>query len=188
MSNTKLIDRNNPRTAAAVFKMLFPSTSLRQCCVAEMANSVAKANEIDPSGWSITLFDQSVRMNVGGQEVLYYYPGFIRCIIDPRCIPSVLRDPQNSDLTVSSFRRSPGVGYDIPIDRVEELLPLLRASHESLLAEATKPTALRFRRTYSPGVVDYLTATTGQTLSHPSYYVQKQTASPTRKNVTQKPK
>lgn len=169
-----MFDRNSSDSAAAVFSVLFADSAIRQLCVQALAESVATAHATAPQAWSITLFPNTVRLNVGRIEALAYFTDSIHCIIDSQCIPDGLRQRKDVDLIIGATGVLPSVPVsavcNFPADLAGELFPLLRSSHESLIRAAGSARGTPYRSSYSPGVIEFLSSKVGRRISHPSHY------------------
>jgi 5-methylcytosine-specific restriction protein A len=169
-----MIDRTDPNSAAELFDYLFPDSLIRQQCVQAMADSVTIANNA-PNAWSITLFQEMVRLNVGKIEALTFIRNKVHCVIDSQCIPTALRQREDVELHIETGGVYPSVPVsaicDFSADLAGELFQLLRSSHHSLIRAASGVRGTSFRAAYSPGVTEFLSSATGRHLQHPTHYI-----------------
>ena len=171
------LDRSSLEAARKVFDRLFPDAPIRRACIEAMADSASVAHATCPNGWSITLSDGMVRLNVGRIEVLTYFPGVVHCIIDRQSFPLGLS--QRQGIEVSPPHRA--IYNSVPASMVCEfraefavdLFPILRSSHADLIRVASDVNGTSFRRAYSSAVIDFISSELGRQLRHPAYYVRR---------------
>jgi 5-methylcytosine-specific restriction protein A len=169
-----MIDRADPESAAEVFGFLFRDVKIRHRCAMDMAESVEIANNI-PHSWTITLFDDAVRLNVGRIEVLTYLADALHYVVDSRNIPDELMLHKGVEVRTAPKGVYPSVPIsafcDFPADLAGDVFPILRASHDSLIRAASAVHGTPYRAAYSPAVIEYLSLKTDRQLQHPRHYV-----------------
>jgi len=168
--------RRDPNCAEAVFKRIFPNPEVRQDCMRAIADSVETAHRCNPQAWEITLFPNKVHLNVGPIAVVYYSVGCeVYCTVDQHSIPNALRRRGDVRLEI----RPGGVLPSVPgsaecvfsIESAGEVFPLIRAAHNRLIqAAAARCGSSTCFKSYSPGVIEYLSSKVGRQLPHPAYY------------------
>ena len=97
-----MLDRTTSESAAKVFGYLFPHPAIRHKCMQALADSITTAHSEAPHTWSITLFPDAVRLNIGRIEALAYFANTIHCIVDAKSVPAALRQLRNVELIGSS--------------------------------------------------------------------------------------
>ena len=65
-------DRSDPRTAAQLLRLLWPSRDIRIACAERLARSIRYANKQANSSWVVSVFDWGIHLNVGQVLVLQF--------------------------------------------------------------------------------------------------------------------
>lgn len=168
------IDPNSPQDARAVLERLLEPSS-RGEILDFFAGAIQQAHALVRAGWSVTLNEKFVRLNVGFIEALAIYQDSVHFVLIGRTMPPPLEripgfrwDPKRRN----GYSRVPGsVVFDIPSAQFAAARPLVTASHQELVQRASESTAnkARFRDSHSPGVLQYLVETLNTRLENPTY-------------------
>jgi 5-methylcytosine-specific restriction protein A len=169
------INRQSEIYARGIFEEFYENKTIRIACAKLLADSISLAHQVSSSCWSLTLFTDKIRLNVGPVEVL---------VLSPDEVYLVLYDPQDGNFVegaVDSYIGASAIHYSsvpvnhflchLPPAKISELYPLIADSHQQFIrksAERRKKTS--WINSFSPGVIRYLNALLQTNLSMPSYY------------------
>lgn len=172
------LDRNSEDSAREVIESALPEPETREEILKLLAESITRAHRIKDASWGITLHSRGVRLNVGPIEVF-----FLGRKSEEHIFYVVIDEETLSGHDLKELKRA-GVRFDgayasmpasnravIPVDRLFEILPLVRDSHLNLVEKAAQTVRTRnpWHESYSPGVVEYLRETLGVGIDDPSY-------------------
>jgi hypothetical protein len=168
-------NRRSETFAKRIFEQFYENKTIRIACAKLLADSILLAHQVNSSCWSLTLFTNKIRLNVGPVEVLVLYPDEVYLI---------LYDPQDGYFVegkVDSYIGASSIYYPsvpvnqflcrLPPEKISELYPLIADSHQKFVriaAERRKKTS--WSASFSPGIIRYLNAFLKMNLPMPSYY------------------
>ena len=166
------IDRSDAQEAQRIFRQLYPENAMLRVAAMRLADSVTVANKEEPGSWSVTLFEDMVRLNVGPVEV---------CTLVREGIKLVTCVPQSTPLADGlTFDRGDEPAYrSVPIDsahlyldgRIGDSIPhdYINAHHAYIKEAAQLRRRSSFRRAFSVGVLLFLEAELELKLPRPIY-------------------
>ena len=172
------VDRDNQDSVRQVIQRLIPEETIRRKCLDFLAESINTAYVLAPGRWGLTLKKDLLRLNVGKIEVLAFFSDVVRCLLDLTTIPKELWQDERVNLLENE--RNPSLGYyrsvagsvvsNVVVEDVAGVLPLIQASHQVLIENASQ-TARNpsTKKGHSPAVVDYLSWYLGRDIPHPTY-------------------
>ncbi|MEP7137702.1 MAG: hypothetical protein ABI904_22480 [Chloroflexota bacterium] len=175
------VDRNDQDSAAEVVQFLIPGKANQKECLEFLANSIEIAHALAPDRWGVTLKEDLLRLNVGRIEVLAFYSGILRCILDLHTIPEKLEKlridetvyifPDKNDPEAGFYKSVPGsVACNMYVTDTKKVLPLIQDSHRILVENASKTSRHTMTKgAHSPAVIDYLSSYLGRTIHQPEY-------------------
>jgi hypothetical protein len=170
------IDRYDRRSAARLFRWLWPDPAISRACAANLAASIQIAHEAGQASWEVTMHPDNVRLNVGQVETLTLFADFCRVLFQapielgakPRFEIELTNRPVYSSVPVPS-----GVCI-VPSGELRSLPFAVRAAHNAYIQAAVSyKRGSPHRRYFSPAIVDYLEAALGESLPRPSYFSQE---------------
>ena len=168
-------NRASKEYAKNVFEDLYSDKDTRMTCARLLADSIFVANHISSSCWSVTLFPNKIRLNVGPVEVL---------VLNSDYIFLVVADSKNKHFNEKKYRdfvtesqihyRSVQINQRlcyIPPETIAEFYPLIHENHRSLteIAAKTRETST-WKSSFSPAVIYYLNKLLNVDLPMPSYF------------------
>lgn len=166
--------RASEEYARRFFEHFYYNKSVRVACARLLADSVLIAHQVSSSCWSLTLFPDKIRLNVGPVEVLVLRSDEIFLII---------ADSEDAHFKrrFQSFITSPEVYYPsvrikqrlcyFPPEMIAEFYPIIADDHYKFIQIAAR----RRKRTswessFSPGVIHYLNSLLKTSLPMPTYF------------------
>lgn len=174
-STTVRENRASEEYAKNVFESLYSDKDIRIACARLLADCILTANQISSSCWSLTLFPDKIRLNVGPVEVL---------VLSSDDVFLVIADSANKHFDENKYHNfvtQPEIHYSsiqinqrrcyIPPQTIEEFYPLIRESHNRFIQLAAKNrprTTWKF--SFSSGVIYYLNNLLGIVLPMPAYF------------------
>ncbi|MFI5380714.1 MAG: hypothetical protein ACHRHE_15555 [Tepidisphaerales bacterium] len=170
------IDRYDRRSVARMFDRLWPDRVISRACADNLAASIRASHEAGNGSWGLTMFPDSLRLNVGQVEVL---------TLDSSGARFLFRAPlelgADCDFRVEGGRepiyRAVPVPSGVCFIRAAELpsLPsVVRTAHEAYIGAAASFKRMSpFKKSFSPGVLEYVELVTGQPLPRPSYLLDE---------------
>ena len=171
---TEVLDRTDPKDAAAVLETLIPDREDRQAFIEVLANSIEAAHAVGPESWSVSLFGSLLRLNVGPIEALTVGREFVRLLtLDASMRSSNRRRLLGSVFLGPQYKSVPGRKRIVIVepDELRATYRWARPAHEALCERAA---GLRsrssFRNSYSEGVLLMLEATLRRKLPRPGYF------------------
>ncbi len=167
--------RASAKYAKNVFESLYNKKDIRMACARLLADSISMAHRVSSSCWSVTLFSDKIRLNVGPVEVLVLSSDYVFFLI---------ADSDNKYLDKSKYRdyvTESEIHYSsIPIDQrrcyvppetIEEFYPLIHENHSMLIQiAASKRPNTTWKYSFSSGVILYLNALLKLSLPMPAYF------------------
>ncbi len=169
LQGSRNVDRDDPQDANAVFRHLVPEPALLTVA-AILARAIEVAHNAEPKAWSISLFPEKIRLNVGQVEVLTMRPGTLRLITSiPKHAESHvgLTFKYGSRPVFSSVPVPSGVldadlatAVDIPNTYIQSL-------HKFIVEAANRKRGSPFRRAFSVGILLFLERAIGRMLPRP---------------------
>lgn len=160
MAKLTVNERANPNVCARIVDQIFLEASIgnhaRRKCLRLLADSIAYAAAHWPDRWSVTLYSDYIRFNVGWVEAIVLGPSDLGVLVTGSDIPKgvMLGRPYGR---ARGARRAA-----VPFHRANAVLPRIQETHRmAMRAAATWRTGSGTRRAYSPGVITYLWRTLG---------------------------
>ncbi|MDQ3009377.1 MAG: HNH endonuclease [Acidobacteriota bacterium] len=171
----KIEERASEEVARGVFEYLFEDKQVIKSCAQLLADSILIAHQLGDQCWSLTLFTNQIRLNVGPVEVLVLLYDEIFMILEG----SEIADLRKGEL--DSFISAPEVFYPsvpveqvfchLPSQRLDDLYPRISERHQAFIQMAAKRRKKSsWGASFSPGVIAYLNKLLGITLPTPSYF------------------
>jgi len=168
------LDRNSAHSAAEVLQRLLPDVTHRDAALRFLAKAIHRAHDLVPEGWSVTLDERFVRLNVGRIETMTLRLGLVHLVLVAgegthgiEAIPGVVLNPKGR----TTYPSVPGSqACDIPAQQFPAFAARVGASHERLMekAAASARSAI-WAGAHSPGVLKYLEQTLGISLPVPGF-------------------
>jgi hypothetical protein len=171
------IDRRNAEAAKRVVEETLPRPEDRRSVLDLLVESIRHAHAAKDTSWGLTLHPWGVRLNVGPMEAFYFGRQKGKTTFYLVADDEKLSQPDKASLTRA------GVEFQgeyksvplsnrvlIPLESVEEALPLLRGPYLSLVEKAARTVRRRttWYETHSPGATDYLRSL-GYEIEEPEY-------------------
>ncbi len=166
------IDRYDKRSAARLFRLLWPDAAVARAVAENLAASVRVAHAAGEACWGITMFAQSLRLNVGQVETLTLSAEGGRYLFRS---PLILDIPQRFEIRISDNPIYPAVPVPsgvcfVPQSELATLPEAIRNNHEAYIqAAASFKRSSPFKRSFSPSVLEYIEFALGTNLPRPSY-------------------
>jgi 5-methylcytosine-specific restriction protein A len=172
------IDRYDRRSAAHLFRWLWPEADVSLACARVLAASILVAHEAADASWEVSMFAHAIRLNVGQVEALTLTADGARFLF---CDPLSSRDALPGEIEIDSDPYYPAVPVSSGVCTIaSEDLPSLpaavREAHNAYIrAAASFKRGSPFRKSFSPAVLEYLEEALGESLPRPSYFSQEAT-------------
>lgn len=166
------IDRYDRRSAGRLFQRLWPNTATSRACAVNLAASVRVAHDASDGSWSVTMFQNMLRLNVGQVEVLTLDANECRFLF---ASPLDLEVALPFEMAIGPLPVYPAVPVPsgvcfAPAANLVSLPSSVRIAHNAYIqAAASRKSVSPFKKSFSPAVLEYLEVTIGQTLPRPSY-------------------
>src|ERR1700722_19824487 len=170
------IDRYDRRSAAHLFRWLWPESDVSLACVRALAASILVAHEAAEASWEVSMFAHAIRLNVGQVEALTLTADGVRFLFRD---PLSSRDAAQGEIEIDSDPYYPAVPVSsgVCIIAANDLLSLsapVREAHNAYIrAAASIKRGSPFRKSFSPAVLEYLEEALGESLPRPSYFSQE---------------
>ncbi len=170
------IDRCDPRSAARLFRWLWPDPGVMRACANNFADSIRTAHAAAEGSWEVTMHAESLRLNVGQVETLTLYASDCRFLfrapldlgVNSPFIAQIGGEPVYRAVPVPS-----GVCV-VPTTGMANLPHSIRAAHDVYIRDAASYKRVSpFKRSFSPAVLEYLESLLGIVLPRPSYVSQE---------------
>uniref|UniRef100_A0A7C4KHU6 HNH endonuclease n=1 Tax=Anaerolinea thermolimosa TaxID=229919 RepID=A0A7C4KHU6_9CHLR len=154
-------NRGSAEYAKSAFEGWYASRSILTACARLLADCINAAHQISASCWTVTLFQEGVRLNVGPLEVL---------VLQQDSVYLIISDSDDGRFNNSKFHDSitpSGVYYpSVPIYQrrcnvspaeIKEFYPLVAENHQDLIQRAARRRKeTSWKSNFSPGVILYL--------------------------------
>ncbi|GEM_PF-5540171 len=170
------IDRYDQRSAARLFDSLWPDAAVSRAIAANLAASIRVAHAAADASWKVTMFAGTVRLNIGQVETLTlrndYTCFFFRA-------PSGLSPGHGFEITLTDSPIFPAVPVpsgirDVPPADTPSLPKPVREAHEAYIQSAASfKRVSSFKRSFSPGVLEYVESVLGVQLPRPGYFTSE---------------
>src|ERR1700733_999775 len=166
------IDRNDERSVARLFERMWPDSIVSRACAIHLTKSIQAAHQASKACWSVSMFADKVRLNVGQVEVLTLRATEARFLF---------RSPlaQNPKRNVKIERRRGPYYPAVPVKSgvclvptAELISPLsaVRKAHDAYIRTAASFKKVSpHKQGFSPAVLEYLEHTFRTSLPRPSY-------------------
>ncbi len=172
------IERASEKVARHVFESLLGDKQFIQSCAQLFADSIMLAHQMGEGSWSLTLFPNRIRLNVGPVEVLVLRNDEVFLILDGSENGNFLTGE------ISPFMSESEVFYpsvpteqimcSLPLEKLDDLYSLIAERHQMFIQLAAKRRKKSsWSGSFSPGVITYLNNLLGISLPMPSYYSSK---------------
>lgn len=180
-NNTKTtvkVNRSSVEYSRDIFEKLYSKKNVLVTCARLLADSVSAAHRVSSSCWSVTLFPDKIRLNVGPVEVLVLTTNHVFLVIadsdnqylDKRKYRDFITAPEKYYRSVQINQRR----CDLPAEMIEEFYPLVHKNHSELIRKAAKKRSeTTWKSSFSPGVILYLNALLKSSLPMPAYFMNQ---------------
>jgi 5-methylcytosine-specific restriction enzyme A len=170
------IDRYDRRSAAHLFRWLWPEADVSLACARVLAASILVAHEAADASWEVSMFAHAIRLNVGQVEALTLTADGARFLFRA---PLSSTDASPGEIEIdndpyySAIQLSSGVCI-IAANDLPSLSAAVREAHNAYIrAAASFKRRSPFRKSFSPAVLDYPEEVLGESLPRPSYLPQQ---------------
>lgn len=167
-------DRSSEAYAQNVFETLYEENDTLKACAKLLADSILLAHQIGDACWSLTLFRNKVRLNVGPVEVLVCVFEKVFLVLDGSQNLTIHREISRCINGPKLFYPSvPGNQYtcDLQAKAIDDLYPIIRDDHQEFIQNAAKRRKKSpWQSSFSPGVILYLNKLLGISLPMPAYF------------------
>jgi 5-methylcytosine-specific restriction enzyme A len=166
------IDRYDRRSAARLFRWLWPVADISLACARALAASIRVAHEAADACWEVTMFPHWIRLNVGQVEALTLAADEARFLFQA---PLSAEDAAPAEVEIGLDPYYPAVpvpsGFcTIAADKLSSFPLAVREAHNAYVRSAASfKRGSPFRKAFSPAVLEYLEAELGDMLPRPSY-------------------
>lgn len=163
------IDRHDPRSVDRLFCSLWPDPDVARAHAWELAESIRVAHEAADSCWSVTMFSEMLRLNVGQVEVLTLAANETRYLVHA---PLDRAEASPGEVEIGGeppFKAVPvpsGVCYFACAD-VPQRPPLVRQAHDAYIRAAAARKRVCTFEGWSPAIIDYLESALTTALPRP---------------------
>jgi hypothetical protein len=151
-------DRDSPEMARRVMTQLCPGEQSRRQVLAQLLRSISEAEKLAPNSWSVTLFDNGFRLNVGPVEVYTLAENEVRLLLFGT-LPNDVAENLIKPIAYRSVSQ-PQYCFTGSIRQFSRLSELLEQPHYAFVRNAAvtatgKPRRSSFARFHSPGLHAY---------------------------------
>jgi 5-methylcytosine-specific restriction enzyme A len=173
------IDRYDRRSAARLFDSLWPNATVSRAIAANLSNSIQVAHAAADASWEVTMFPDSVRLNVGQVETLTLRKDTIRYFFRA---PLKVRRGHDFEITLTDSPIYPSVPVpsgicDVPPGDVPSLPKPVREAHEAFIQSAASYKRISpFKKLLSPAVLEHVEWLLGTQLPRPGYATRESLA------------
>jgi putative restriction endonuclease len=158
-----------------VFENLYSNKTILAACARLLADSILLAHEISPSCWTVTLFQDAIRLNVGPVEVLVFSSDNIFLVI------SDLDDERFNNSEYHNFINPSEIHYtsvpinqrlcNVPSEIIENFHLQFAENHRDFIQKAAKRrNKTSWESSFSPGIILYLNNLLKLHLPMPQYF------------------
>ncbi len=169
------MDRYDRDSAARLFQSLWPDLEVARAIADNIAVSVRAAHAAAEASWSLTMYPNSLRLNVGQVETLTIWDTNTRILF---CAPLPLDFDERFDASDADepFYRSVPVASgvcEVPTSLLSEMPTSLREAHDAYIrAAASFKRKSPFKRSFSPSILEHIESILGIELPRPSYFAE----------------
>lgn len=174
----KTASRENRASAEyvrSVFESLYNNKTVRTACARLLADSILTAHQISASCWTVTLFQDAIRLNVGPVEVLVLSSDNIFLVI------SDSDDGHFNDREYHNFIRPSEVHYtsvpinqrlcNVPPEIIEQFYLQVAENHRDFIQKAARRrNRTSWESSFSSGIILYLNNLLKLSLPMPEYF------------------
>lgn len=154
------LDEAEPISAEAVLREICPDESQRRFLLKQLLKSIHTADLIAPMSWSVTLFNNGFRLNVGAVEALTFTDdGGLRVLLCGRVPKDHMREEEIGDC---SYKNAPALSsvFQSSLSRYVEIADEVQGAHTAYVEAAAvtpsgRPRRSSFARHHSKELVDY---------------------------------
>jgi predicted RNA-binding protein with PUA-like domain len=169
-----VVNRKNKDVAREVLERLLPDESTRRLCLRSLADSVEEAHRTAEASWSVTLFPDHVRLNVGPIEVFVIRQDETYLLLDKETLSAEVRTSVKDAAREIYPEGYPAVpnssAWAVSAVDILSALPTLKNTHLRLIKRAAERRKITvWQRSHSPGVLAYLREFLGRALPDPIY-------------------
>jgi putative restriction endonuclease len=168
-------NRASEEYARYVFENLYNDKSVRTVCARLLADSILTAHRISASCWSLTLFRDKIRLNVGPVEVL------VLSLDDIFLVISDLDDSRFNNNEYNNFIKPSEVHYtsvpinqrlcNVPPEAIGKFYPQIAVNHRDFIQKAARRRERTlWQSSFSLGLIIYLNNLLKETLPVPAYF------------------
>ena len=171
------IDRYDRGSADRLFRRLWPNDVTCRACSTVLADSIRTAHCAGEGCWSVTMFRDYVRLNVGQVETLTLTADWCRVLFRA---PLEHQSGEQFEVLQTDAPVYPAVPIPSGVcvfapDNMADLPGAVRSAHDAYIqAAASYKHASPFKGAFSPAILEYLEAT-GQPLPRPAYFASELT-------------
>lgn len=168
-------DRAAEEVARNVFEYLFGEKRIINSCAQLLADSILLAHQMGDQCWSLTLFPDKVRLNVGPVEVLVLLHNEVFLMLEGSDSDD-LRNGELAPFISATEVFYPSVPVDqifcrLPPEKLDYLYPVISERHQAFIQLAAKRRKKSsWGASFSPGVLAYINKLLGVKLPVPSYF------------------
>lgn len=168
-------NRASAEYAKMVFEGLYSDKDVLITCARLLADSIFTAHHISSSCWTLTIFPDKIRLNVGPVEVLVLSSSEVFLVIadfeKKYFDENKYRDfVTESEIHYSSVQIKQRRCY-VPPEAIGDFYPLIHENHDKFIQVAAKNrTSTTWKSSFSSGVIHYLNNLLGITLPMPTYF------------------
>jgi hypothetical protein len=169
-------ERRDPETAARVVKDCLPDEDQRTVALEALARAIAHAHSVAPAAWTVTLYPEGIRLNVGRVETINIWHDELYFIVSS--VPRELRDDLEPYFEHHPYPSVPSSKQPIrlPAELVCVFLPLLKdgilefiyRAGTTVSGKAVKGTPNG--KSFSSGVPKFLAQELGVDVVFPTWY------------------
>ena len=177
-----LDERESESYARQVFTHMYPKPSVREASSKLLAEAILVAHHEEPASWSVSAFDDAVRLNVGPVQVLFLASSEVLAVLDPESLPGdiplALREHLQRDEVSYSSVPGPKLICRVPPKLVAAIYaPLLQGLRGYISRAAKRRRHTTWAGSHSPDVVQFLSAELRTIIPSPAYTESQQSKS-----------
>jgi len=161
-ADRQLLERGAPGLSAApILEALLPDVTIRETCLNLFADAIVQAHQLRPNGWSVSLFPNLVRLNVGKIRAHDIFANEVHLVLATDALNEQAKAAiQNHTETLPNLYDSlPGTtDARFAAGELSNLLPFVRDAHLQIVTRAARVLKNRtsFYKSHSPDVLAYL--------------------------------
>jgi hypothetical protein len=166
-------DRTSLQGCEAVLVDMLPNSAVRADCLGLLLDGINAAHSLSRAAWSVTLFSNGIRLNVGSVEAFTLLDGRVRLLLEPGGGLDLALSPFLSQTRYRSVPRETQL-LEVPASELARLLQHARGPFLSFVRGASvtkrgKPRRTPYHPSFSPGVVSYLSVFLGTPVPTPQF-------------------